>query len=576
MRIQQLFGRTLRRAPAEADLVSHQLALRAGLVRPLTAGVYNWLPLGWRVMKKVAGVLREEMAAVGAQEMHMPLVHPAEIWQRTGRWESFGPVMMKLQNRDGRDAVIGPTHEEVVAMLAAHEIESHRDLPQVIYQIQTKYRDEARPRGGLLRLREFTMKDAYSLHRDEADLDSFYEKMFAAYQRIFERVGLSVVPLEADTGAMGGIGGHEFVMRHPHGEDRFVQCDRCGYAANVEVARFLPPPGVQGEAIPVEKVATPDCKTIQEVADFLNVSTAQTLKAVFFVRDEREFVFVVIRGDLEVNETKLLNALGGGVLRPAAEEEIQAVGAVPGYASPVGLDVRTKEHAAGIIVIADRLVEHGVNFVAGANDAGYHLTGVNFPRDFLVTQIADIAEAYDGATCGHCGEGTLHMARAIELGHCFKLGTRYSEAFGATYLDEHGQAQPVVMGSYGIGLERLIAAVIEAHHDDYGIIWPRSIAPFDVYIVTLGKDDAYRERGLALHDALRSAGLAVLLDDRGEGAGVKFADADLIGVPLRVTISKRAVERGVLEGKWRHSPERFDIPLENATAEVVHLAREGG
>lgn len=573
MRLQEMFGRTLRDAPSDAELVSHQLALRAGLVRPLTAGIYAWLPLGTRVMRKVADLIRREMEGIGIQEMVMPVVHPAELWQQSGRWTMYGPVMLRLQNRDGREFVLGPTHEEIVAALAAREIESHRDLPKAVYQIQTKYRDELRPRGGLVRLREFTMKDAYTLDRSLDDLNVAYERIYEAYLRIFAGVGLSVVPVEADVGAMGGLGGHEFTLLHSQGEDRFAHCDSCGYAANVEVAEFQPPVGVMGDLQSVEKVATPDCKTIQEVASFLGVDTRQTMKAVFFMWDETEFVFVVIRGDLEVNEIKLANALGGGVLRDAANDEIVAAGAVPGYASPLGLKVRVGEAADGITVVVDRSAENGVNFVAGANDEGYHLTGVNYPRDFPATIVADIAEAFDGAVCGRCGEGQLRIERAIELGHCFKLGTRYSEALGVTYQDESGDAPFVVMGSYGIGLERLIAAIIETHHDEYGIVWPRRVAPFDVHIVTLGKEDVYHRRGAALYDGLRAVGLDVLLDDRAERPGVKFADADLIGVPLRLTVSQRALERGAVEAKWRHSSECFDIVLDGIIPEVLRLVR---
>ncbi|MBN1963968.1 MAG: proline--tRNA ligase [Anaerolineae bacterium] len=569
-----MFGRTLRDAPGDAEMVSHQLALRAGLVRPLTAGIYAWMPLGLRVLRKVAGVIREEMEAIGGQEMLMPVFHPAEIWQRSGRWEDFGPVMLRLQNRDGRQFAVGPTHEEIVATLAVHDIGSYRDLPKLVYQIHTKYRDEARPRGGLIRLREFTMKDAYSLDRDFDGLDALYERMVQAYLNIFSRAGLSVTQIDADVGAMGGKGGHEFAMLHPQGEDRFARCDACGYAANVEVAAFAPEAGVMGALEPVQKVATPDCKTIQEVADFLGVPTRQTYKAVFYTRDETEFVFVVVRGDLEVNEIKLLNALGGGELRAATEEEIVAAGAVPGYASPLGLSVRSADQPDGITVIVDRSAMNGANFVAGANDAGYHLAGVNYPRDFTATAEVDVAEAYDGARCGRCGEGRLHIERAIEMGHVFKLGTRYSAAFGATYKDEQGLEQPIIMGSYGIGLDRLIAAIIETHHDDYGIVWPRSVAPFDVHIVTLGREETYHEQGRALHADLRRAGLDVLLDDRTEGAGVKFADADLIGVPLRLTVSNRAVGRGTVEGKWRHAAERFDIPLDGVVEAVVKLVQE--
>ena len=574
MRFQELFGKTLRDAPGDAEMVSHRLAVRAGLVRPLTGGIYSWLPVGLRVMRKVEAILREEIDALGGQEVMLPVVHPAEVWQQTGRWQQgFDGELLKFQNRDGRHYVLGATHEDVVAALATHEIDSYRDLPRLIYQVRTKYRDTARPRGGLIRLREFTMKDAYTLDRDLAGLDAQYERLHAAYLRIFNRVGLSVIPIDADVGAMGGLGGHEFTLMHPQGEDQFARCDQCGYTANLDVAAFTPPPGEKTAPAQAAKVATPDCKTIQDVADFLGVPTTQTLKAVFFMRDETEFVFAIIRGDLEVNEVKLINALGGGTLRPATEDEIKAAGAEPGYASPVGLKVRTGDSEAGITVVADRSVENGANFVSGANEAGYHLTGVNTPRDFAVTILADIAAAVEGATCGHCGKGRLHLERAIELGHCFKLGTYYSEKVGVTYLDEAGQTCPVVMGSYGIGLERLIAAIIELHHDEHGIVWPASVAPFDVHVVTLGKDEAYHERGRALYAQLQAAGLAVLLDDRAERPGVKFADADLIGVPLRLTVSERALERDALEAKWRHSADRFDVPLVDPVAEVLKLVR---
>jgi prolyl-tRNA synthetase len=558
MRLTDLFSRTLRDAPAEAELASHKLALRAGLVRPVAAGVYALLPLGLRVMHKIAAILREEMDAVGGQEIRMPVMTPAELWQASGRWESFGPVLQKVIAGPGREFALAPTHEEVVAMLAAREIASYKQLPQLVYQIQTKYRNELRVRGGLVRVREFTMKDAYSLDADLETLDAAFERVYAAYERVFQRVGLPVVTVDADTGAMGGHASREFLLRHEQGEDSYVACDRCDYAANLEVAAFALPEPEQAVLQPAEKVATPDCKTIQVVADYLGVPTSQTLKAVFFVNERPDgpddFVFVVIRGDLEVNEVKLLNALGGGVLRAATDEEILATGAVPGYASPIGL-------GAGVTVVADRSVQAGANFVAGANDDGYHLTGVNVPRDFTPTLLTDVAEAFDGATCSVCG-GKLKTERAIELGHCFKLGTHYSEAMGVTYLDQNGVAQPVVMGSYGIGLERLMAAVIETHHDEWGIIWPASVAPFDVHIVTLGKDARFGEIAAQLHDDLESAGFEVLLDDRAESPGVKFADADLIGVPVRLTVSKKSLAEDGVEAKLRSDHDRAIVPLD--------------
>ncbi|NDJ75663.1 MAG: proline--tRNA ligase [Chloroflexi bacterium] len=575
MRLTDLFTRTLRDVPAEAELASHQLVLRAGLVRPVAAGIYALMPLGLRVMHKLETILREEMDAAGGQEVRLPVVQPADIWHATGRWFSFGPALQTFSNDAGREFALGPTHEDVVAMLALREIGSYKQLPQLLYQIQTKYRNELRARGGLVRMREFTMKDAYSLDTDFDALDVVFERMVAAYHAIFRRADLDVVQIEADSGAMGGKDSHEFVLEHKQGEDSFVRCDACGYAANIEKAEFVLPDIEEAGLDPVQKVATPDCKTIQAVADFVGVPTVQTLKAVFFVREfarefareqhqqPDQFVFVVIRGDLEVNEVKLVNALGGGELRAATDEEILAVGAVPGYASPLGL-------GDDVLVVADRSVEAGQNFVAGANEDGYHLTGVNVPRDFQPGIRADIAEAFDGARCGRCADGTLRLQRAIELGHCFKLGTYYSDRVGITYTDDTGAEHPVVMGSYGIGLERLLAAIIDTHHDDWGIIWPVSVAPFDVHLLTLGSDDRFVEVAAELYAELRAAGLDVLLDDRKESAGIKFTDADLIGLPLRLAVSKKSLAQDSVEAKWRAARDRQMVPL----AEVVGWAQE--
>ncbi len=558
MRFTDLFTRTLRDAPADAELPSHRLAVRAGLIRPVAAGSLALMPLGWRVMERLMTILRQEMDALGAQEVRLPLVQPAEIWQASGRWETFGPVLQRFESEAGRAFALGPTHEELVAALAAREIDSYRQLPQLLYQIQTKYRNEPRPRGGLIRLREFTMKDAYSLDADADGMRAQYERMVATYRRIFARVGLDVMVAEADSGAMGGAVSQEFLLPHPQGEDSFVACPACGYAANLEAATFRLAAPETAPLAPVRKVATPGCTTIQQVAAFLGVPEAQTLKAVFFMHTlpggAERFVFVVIRGDLEVNEVKLLRALGGGTLRPAEEAEIRATGAVPGYASPLGL-------GKDVLVVADQSVQAGANFVAGANDDGYHLTGVNVPRDFVPGLLTDIALAYDGAGCPRCAEGTLRLGRAIELGHCFALGTFYSEALGVHYLDEHGVTRPVWMGSYGIGLERLMAAIIETHHDEYGICWPAAVAPFDVHIVTIGGDAETLTAAQAVYRNLREAGFAVLLDDRNDSAGVKFADADLIGAPVRLTVSKKALAAGGVEVKRRTAPERVIVPL---------------
>jgi prolyl-tRNA synthetase len=546
----QLFGRTLRKAPAGTELTSHKLALRAGLVRFLGAGLYSYLPLGWRVARKIEGILREEMNAIGAQEMKMPVLHPAELWKATGRWDSVGPALMRVTDRRDREYALAMTHEEVVAELARQEILSYRDLPKVVYHIQTKVRDEPRPRGGLLRVREFRMKDAYSLDADAAGLDAFYPRVIEAYERIFTRCGLDPISVEADTGMMGGADSHEFMLPHPDGEDTFIHCKSCDYAANAERAEFELP---EVEAEPLEEavqVATPGCETIADVADFVGVPTRKTLKAVFYTKGDGELVLVVIRGDLEVNETKLRNLLDGSALEPAMAEDVRSVGAEPGYGSPVGLNVRRSLDDSGVLVVADRSIQRGINFVAGANRHGYHLVGVNYPRDFAVTIMEDIAQAEAGHLCPNC-EGTLVAESAIELGHCFKLGTHYAEAVGATYLDPDGEEHPIVMGSYGIGVGRLMAAVIEAHHDDYGIIWPPALAPFDVYLLTLGTDQETQERAESVCAELEEGGLEVLFDDREESAGVKFTDADLTGCPVRATVSRRSLERGGVELKAR-------------------------
>ncbi len=569
-RMSQLFGRTLRKAPTGTELTSHELALRAGLVRFLGAGLYSYLPLGWRVARNIEAILRQEMDALGAQEMKMPVLHPAELWKATGRWDRVGPALMRVTDRGDREYALAMTHEELVVELARQEIQSYRDLPRVVYHIQTKVRDEPRPRGGLLRVREFRMKDAYSLDRDRAGLDAFYPRMMEAYQRVFARCRLDPVSVEADTGMMGGADSHEFMLPHPDGEDTFIRCGTCDYAANAERAEFQLPE-VESEPLEEpEQVATPGCETIADVADFVGVPTRKTLKAVFYTRGDGELVLVLIRGDLEVNETKLANLLDGATLEPALEEDVRRAGAEPGYGSPVGLNVRGSLDDVGVLVVADRSIEKGRNFVAGANRPGYHLVGVNYPRDFAVTTLDDIAQAKDGYLCPRC-EGTLIAEAAIELGHCFKLGTHYAEAVGATFLDPDGEEHPVVMGSYGIGVGRLMAAVVEEHHDDYGIIWPPALAPFDVYLLTLGTDEETQERADLFCAELEDAGLDVLFDDREESAGVKFTDADLIGCPVRATVSRRSLEQGGVELKARWTRDAQVVRIEDLAAAVNAL-----
>jgi prolyl-tRNA synthetase len=567
MRMSKRFGRTLRETPADAEMISHQLLLRAGMIRPLGAGIYTYMPLGWRVVRKIEHILREEMDAIGGQELLMPVVHPAEVWQASGRWNLVDDTLLRFQDRTGHDMVLAMTHEEVVADLLRREVDSYRQLPLMVYHIQTKFRDERRPRGGLIRVREFMMKDAYSVHADSDDIDAYYPHMIQAYQDVFARCGVSPIAVEADSGAMGGTGSHEFILLNEGGEDTVVLCDACDYAANTERATFVKPGQEKTPLRPVGEVATPGCETIEEVARFVGVPTSQTLKAVFFATEEErsQLIFAVIRGDLKVNEVKLSNALGGLALRAAAEEEIRAVGAVPGYASPMGVH--------GARVIADDSVHMGSNFVAGANREGYHLMGVNYGRDFTAERVVDIALAGDGDRCPRC-QGTLHVKRGIELGHCFKLGTRYTERTHITYQDANGQEKPMVMGSYGIGVGRLMSAIVEEHHDEYGILWPASVAPYTVHLVSLASEGVVAERAETLYQRLTEAGVGVLYDDRPDlSAGVKFNDADLIGCPLRLTMSRRSLENGGVEVKLRNSDEREVIPLDVVEAYVSQVAK---
>ncbi|MCA9935629.1 MAG: proline--tRNA ligase, partial [Anaerolineales bacterium] len=460
---------------------------------------------------------------------------------------------------------LSATHEEVVADLALREIESYRDLPRMIYHISKKFRDEPRARGGLLRLREFIMKDAYTLDTSETALDSYYPAMLQAYHHIFNRVGTPARAINADVGAMGGKSSHEFVVPHDAGEDTFIACTSCDYAANVEAAEFVREGAKPAELAPLTKVETPDCKTITAVANFIGVPTSQTVKAVFYWwtplgEGDGRFIFAIVRGDLDINEVKLSNALGGGALRPATDEEIIAAGAVPGYASPIGLPIAPNLQAPGVIVLADLSVEAGGNFVVGANDAGYHYTGANTPRDHAISHMADIAQASDGHKCPMCG-GRIAAQRAIEVGHCFKLGTRYSTAVNATYLDENGRPQFIFMGSYGIGVDRLMAVIVEKHHDANGIIWPDSVAPYQVHLLHIGKGETVLQTAESLYASLQQAGVSVLYDDRDASAGVKFKDADLIGIPWRITVSGRNLEQGGVEVKRRSAQERQLVPL---------------
>ncbi len=575
MKLSNSFGKTLREAPADAELASHQLLIRANFVRPAGAGIYTFMPLGYRVIRNIWQIMAEEMDAIDGQEMWMPNLHPAALWQATGRWDTVD-VLMKVKAGGGREYALSATHEEIVTDLCLREIESYRDLPRMVYHISKKFRDEPRARGGLLRLREFIMKDAYTLDTDETAFDAYYPKMLQAYYNIFERCGTPAVAIQADTGAMGGKTSHEFVIPHADGEDTYITCEQCGYAANVEAAEFVREGEKPAELAELTKLETPDCKTIADVAAFVGVPTGQTIKAVFYWWTPKgeangRFLFVLVRGDLDINEVKLINALGGGLIRAATDEEIRAAGAEPGYASPVGLAVAAAPDQPGLFVLADPSIEAGGNFVVGANDAGYHFTGANYPRDFAISQMADVAQADSGHRCPVCG-GRLTAARCIEAGHCFKLGTRYSLPTGANYLDENGRPQPIFMGSYGIGLDRLLATIVELHHDDDGIIWPESVAPYKVHLMHIGKGDEVREAADRLYAEFQAAGITVLYDDREASAGVKFKDADLIGLPWRVTVGARGLVDGNVEVKQRRESERIFVSL----AEVASFLQRGG
>jgi prolyl-tRNA synthetase len=562
----QLFSQTLREAPGDTDVVSHQLLLRAGFIRPLAAGIFSYLPLARRAMTRIEAVIREEMDAIGGQEITMPVVHPADIWQETGRWYRIGPEMGRFQDRAGRDMVLAMTHEEVVGDLVRKEIRSYRQLPAMIYHIQTKWRDEPRPRAGLIRVREFTMKDSYSLDADWEGLDKQYRAHYTAYFRIFNRCGLPVIAVKSDTGMMGGRLAHEFMFLAPIGEDTLLLCDSCGFSANREVARFGKVASSETPTLlDMQKVATPNTTTIEALAKFLNIPESKTAKAVFMVatitegeQDTERFVLVIVRGDREVNETKLMNAVKAKAMRPARDEEIRATGAVAGYGSAIGVK--------NALVVADEMIPASSNLVAGANEPGYHFLNVNYGRDFKADIVADIISARDGDPCPNCGQ-PLRTVRGVEVGNIFKLGTRYSDSLGCTFLDQEGKSRPIIMGSYGIGVGRLLACVAEQHHDDKGLIWPISVAPYAVYLVVI-PDEQARAAGEQLYAALREAGVEVLIDDRDERAGVKFNDADLIGLPIRLTISKKSLEKGGVELKRRDQESIRVIPLTEVVTQV--------
>ncbi|UCD43684.1 MAG: proline--tRNA ligase [Chloroflexota bacterium] len=575
----QLFSQTLREAPADAEVESHRLLVRAGFIQQLAAGIFSYLPLAKRVLTKIEDIMREEINAIGGQEVTMPVVHPAEIWKETERWYQIGTEMGRFYDKSGRDMVLAMTHEEVVADLVRKTIHSYRQLPALVYHIQTKWRDDPRPRAGLIRVREFTMKDSYSLDMDMEGLDQQYRAHYQAYYNIFHRCGIPVQAFKSDVGMMGGTMAHEFMYLTPIGEDTLLVCDNCGYAANRQIARFKKSAADAEQPLPLEKVATPNAKTIEDLANYLEVPKAKTAKAIFMVASIIQgiesidrLVFAIVRGDMDLNETKLTNALKAKELRPAREDEIIAVGAVPGYASPIELH--------DVLVVVDDVIPVSPNLVAGANDEGYHFLNVNYERDYKADIVADIAAAEDNSMCPDCGQ-PMGIQRGVEVGNIFKLGTRYSESMGATFLDKDGMKKPVIMGSYGIGSGRLMASIAEEHNDENGLIWPISVAPYDVHLVVLGsksQSEATPENTVEvaeeLYQKFLSAGIETLYDDRNESPGVKFNDADLIGIPIRLTVSDRSLQAGGIELKRRDQAEKSIIELAQAVTHVQQIIAE--
>ena len=563
MKMSNLYAPTLREVPAEAEVVSHQLMLRAGMIRKAAGGFYSYLPLAWRTLRKIEQIVREEMDAKGGQEIAMPIVQPAEIWQQTGRWDVYGDEMFRLKDRHQRDFCLGPTHEEMVTTLVKTDVRSYRQLPLMLYQIQNKYRDEIRPRFGLMRGREFIMKDLYSFDRDIAGLDISYKKMYDAYTAIFTRCGLTFRPVEADPGAIGGSGTHEFMVLADSGEAAIAYCESCDFAANVEKAELLPIAATDEVALPLEKKSTPAQKTIQELSQFLSMPSDHLIKSMAYMT-EKGPVLALVRGDHEVNEIKLSNLLDVLQLDLANENDIKNLfHSTPGYLGPVGL--------SGVLVIADASVVNMVNAACGANEEDQHFINVVPSRDFKVDKVADLRLIKESDPCPHCG-APVKTARGIEVGQVFKLHTKYSKALEASYLDENGQENLMVMGCYGVGVSRTMAAAIEQHHDEDGIIWPVSIAPYHVVIVPINiKDEAQMTLCNNLYEDLKAAGLEVVLDDRDERSGVKFKDADLIGYPLRVTIGPKALKENVVDVKVRRTKESYLYPMGEHIASICQL-----
>ncbi len=557
-----MFAPTLREIPSEAEIISHQLMLRAGFMRKSAGGMYNYLPLAWRVLRKIEKIVREEMNSTGSQEILMPIVQPAEIWQESGRWDVYGEEMFRLKDRHGHDFCLGPTHEEMVTNLIRGDVRSYRQLPLSVYQIQDKFRDERRPRFGLMRGREFIMKDAYTFDRDEEGLDVSYKGMYDAYVRIFTRCGLTFRPVEADSGAIGGSGSHEFMAIAESGEAEIVYCNKCSYAANVEKAELHVMTADKEDLLPPKEVATPNCKTISDVCAYLKLPVKKSVKAVAF-SCERGLILCFVRGDHEVNEIKVANTIGVNELEMAEDSMLESVGTTGGYMGPVGIDSNKA------IIIVDSSVMQMHNFCCGANKEGFHLLNVNPERDFVPTYVSDIRMIQEGDPCPHCGEA-VRKARGIEVGQVFKLFTKYSEPMHAFYLDENGKERPMFMGCYGIGVSRTMAASVEQNNDKDGMIWPAAIAPFEVLVVPVNiKDKSLAAKAEEIYEQLQQAGIETAYDDRDERPGVKFKDADLIGYPLRVVVGLKTVNENKLEIKIRKSGEIRMLSLEDGYVEEI-------
>lgn len=555
MRLSKMFGKTLRDDPADVEISSHRLMIKAGMLHQISSGIYSYLPMAWISMQKIEQIIREELSKVDAQELRMPVVQPQEIWDQSGRTEAYGPELFKFQDRHQRKMVLAPTHEEILSLITKANVLSYRDLPIILFQIQTKLRDEPRARGGLLRTREFDMKDAYSFDIDEEGLDKNYASMNEAYKSIFQRCGLEVIVVEADSGTIGGRDSHEFILPAPAGEDEVIICENCGYSANTEKAIFAIQDGIQTEMATMTPISTPDIKSIEDLCGKLDIPSFQTLKSLCYMADE-ELVLIVIRGDQSVNETKLKNLLNVSELNLASDKQVIDAGFIPGFCSPIGIS-KTR-------TIADHSIKNGKNFVTGANKIDMHIENVNFPRDFTINTIQDIAQVQDKSICMKCSN-PMKLIRGIEVGHIFKLGTRYSESMDVTFQDQNGIKKPIVMGCYGIGIGRLLAAAIEQNHDGKGIVFPKPIAPYQVHLSVLNTDNPdVIEASERIYNNLKKIGIETLYDDRNESAGVKFNDADLIGLPIRVIVSLRNLKNYVVEISKRSDGNAEKIPIDSA------------